>query len=268
VAEQWPSGNCPAIFNQQAGQGQWPAQRLLAQYQTPILGCVSTTKGAVVNLLSNGLVRGLPDADQALLATRCRPVLLYSGQILSSNTTPSTQAYFLTGAAVALAVPNTAHIGLGVALAATEGALGLPLALGMGAGPFTWLVQSGGTAWCVDGVVLQRLVARRRDMLMAFARYMCGVANEVALLAGASQVGDVMARVAGWVLLSHRRTGSVDLQLTHAHLADMLGVRRASVTLAALQLKAFGLLDYQRGRIQVLDPAGLEDVAGEWPVKT
>lgn len=220
-----------------------------------------------MNLSSNGLVRRLPAADQALLATRCRPVLLESGQVLSSNTVPSAQAYFLTGATVALAVPNTQHIGLGVALTATEGALGLPLALGMGAGPFTWLVESGGAAWCVDGTVLQRLVARRRDMLMVFARYLCGVANEVALLAGASQVGDVKARVAGWVLLSHRRSGSADLHLTHAHLADMLGVRRASVTLAALELKTLGLLDYQRGRIQVLNPAGLEAAAGDWPVK-
>lgn len=221
-----------------------------------------------MNLFSNGLVRRLSDADQALLAVRSKPVLLETGQVLSSNSAPSTQVYFLLGATVALAVPNTQHIGLGVALMAAEGALGLPLALGMGAGPFTWLVQSGGSAWRVEGVALQRLVERRRGMLSVFARYLCEVAQEVALLAGASQVGDIRARVAGWILLSHRRSGAVDLHLTHAHLADMLGVRRASVTLAALELKALGLLGYQRGCIQVLDPAGLEAEAGQWPVRT
>jgi CRP-like cAMP-binding protein len=221
-----------------------------------------------LSLLSNGLFRRLSQADQALLATRCKPVLLEAGQVLSSKTESSTQVYFLVNATVALAVPNTQRIGLGVALMGAEGALGLPLALGMGAGPFTWLVQSGGAAWCVDGTVLQRLVVRRRDMLMVFAVYLCEVAREVALLAGASQVGDIRARVAGWILLSHRRSGAGDLHLTHAHLAAMLGVRRASVTLAAVELKNLGLLGYQRGCIQVLSLEGLESIAGAWPVRS
>ncbi len=212
----------------------------------------------------NGLVGRLSSADQAWLVSRCQPVSVVAGQVLSSAAQPSAHAYFVGTACVVLAVPHTDHIGLGVAVMGREGAVGLPLALGMGAGPFTWLVQSSGTAWRVDGAVLERWVARRREALMVFARYLCDVAQEVALLAGASQGGDVRARVAGWVLLSHRRTGMAELHLTHAHLADMLGVRRASVTLAALELKNAGLLDYQRAHIRVLDPVGLAAAAGDW----
>lgn len=47
----------------------------------------------------------------------------------------------------------------------------------------------------------------------------------------------------------------------HAHLADMLGVRRAGVTLAAVELKEMGLVDYQRGRVHILDSEGLSAVA-------
>ena len=51
------------------------------------------------------------------------------------------------------------------------------------------------------------------------------------------------------------------MRLTHEHLAAMLGVRRVSVTLAAAELRAARLVAYQRGRLRVLDWAGLEATA-------
>ena len=83
----------------------------------------------------------------------------------------------------------------------------------------------------------------------------------MAELAAAAQVQDIQARLARWILLSQVRTHQTELQLTHAHLADMLGVRRAGVTLAARNLKDRGLVDYRRGRIQILNLEGLATVA-------
>ena len=80
-------------------------------------------------------------------------------------------------------------------------------------------------------------------------------------LAAAVQGQDIQARLARWILLSQARTHQTELQLTHAHLADMLGVRRAGITLAARNLKDRGLVDYRRGRIQILNFEGLATVA-------
>lgn len=213
-------------------------------------------------MLHNGLVAQLPPTDQGLLLRRCEPVELKAGEILSAPGAASGHVYFLlSGASVALVVRNGGGSGLAVGLAGREGAVGLQFALGLGAGHFTLLVQSSGAAFRADGAVLQRLSDRRLGMLRTFAGYLWVFSQEVAELAASAQVQDIQARLARWILLSQARTHQTELQLTHAHLADMLGVRRAGITLAARNLKDRGLVDYRRGRIQILNFEGLATVA-------
>jgi CRP-like cAMP-binding protein len=214
--------------------------------------------GTDLNFSDNGLIAQLSPADQALLLSCCESTQLKVGEVLSEPQSAHRQVYFLTSASVALYVRNSASSGLALGLAGHEGAVGLQFAFGLGAGSFTLLVQSSGTAWRVDGIELQRLVGRRAAMLLAFSRYTWSVAQEVASLAACAQVQDIKARLAGWLLMSSLRSKQPELNLTHAHLADMLGVRRAGVTLAAIELKELGLLDYQRGRIRILDQERLE----------
>ncbi len=217
-----------------------------------------------MNLLHNGLVAQLPPADQGLLLRRCEPVDLTAGEVLAGPEHEEGHVHFLTGACVALVVRHGGS-GLAVGLAGREGAVGLQFALGLGAGNLTLLVQSGGSAFRADGAALRRLSTRRMGMLRVFAGYLWGFSQEVATLAAAAQMQDIRARLARWILLSHARSHQTELQLTHIHLADMLGVRRAGVTLAARELKSLGLVDYRRGCIQILDAAGLQAVADELP---
>lgn len=215
-----------------------------------------------MNLLHNGLVAQLPPADQGLLLRRCEPVELKAGEVLSAPGAASGHVYFLlSGASVAMVMRRGKGVGLAVGLAGREGAVGLQFALGLGAGHFTLLVQSSGAAFRADGAALQRLSDRRLGMLRTFAGYLWGCSQEVAELAASAQGQDIQARLARWILLSQARTQQTELRLTHAHLADMLGVRRAGITQAAKQLKERGLVDYHRGRIQILDLAGLTAVA-------
>ena len=214
-----------------------------------------------MNLLDNGLVALLSQGDQDLVQRRCQPVHLKAGDVLCSPANPNQDVHFLTGACVAMFVRDGADGGLALGLAGYEGAVGLQCALGLGVGNFTLLVQTSGAAWRADGTSLQTLVARRPAVLMAFARHIWTVAQEVALHATCSQAQDIKGRLARWICMSGRRSRQAELNLTHEHLARMLGVRRTSVTLAAVELKEEGLLDYQRGRIQIRDWQGLEAVA-------
>jgi CRP-like cAMP-binding protein len=70
-------------------------------------------------------------------------------------------------------------------------------------------------------------------------------------------------RLCRWLLAAHDRLDMDDLPLTHTLLAQMLGVRRPSVTVAAGMLKKAGLVDYSRGNITVLDRAALEAASCE-----
>ena len=68
-------------------------------------------------------------------------------------------------------------------------------------------------------------------------------------------------RCARWLLMSHDRVGRDSFNLTQEFLSQMLGVRRPGVTEAAASLARNGLITYKRGRIRILDPAGLKDAA-------
>lgn len=211
--------------------------------------------------MHNGLVAQLSAEDLRLLERRCEAVELNTGDTLAAPHHPSGQVHFLTSASVAVMVRHSDGGGLAVGLAGQEGAVGLQHVLGQGVGNLTLHVQRGGAAFRADGEALQRLVARRPSMLRTFAIYLWVFSQEVAQLAAVSQSHDIKARLANWVLLSHARNAQEDLLLTHAHLADMLGVRRAGVTLAAVELRTMGLVDYRRGRVHILDMDGLHAVA-------
>jgi CRP-like cAMP-binding protein len=73
----------------------------------------------------------------------------------------------------------------------------------------------------------------------------------------------VGARLARWLLTSADRMESERLELTQEFLAQMLGSRRSTVTVAAGALQRAGWIDYSRGRIQIVDRAGLEGAACE-----
>lgn len=214
-----------------------------------------------MTLTQNGLVAQLAADDQRLLDRQCKPVELQTGDILSAPHLPNGHVHFLISACVALVVRHTDGSGLAVGVTGHEGAVGLQHALGLGSGNLTLQVQRGGKAFRAEGEAMQRLIARRTPLLHAFAIYLWGFSQEVASMAAASQTLDIKARLANWILLSHARNGHDDLLLTHAHLADMLGVRRAGVTLAAVELKEAGLVDYLRGRIHILNMEGLRTVA-------
>ena len=70
-------------------------------------------------------------------------------------------------------------------------------------------------------------------------------------------------RTCRWLLMTHDGIGRDDFTLTHEFLAEMLGVRRQSVSLAAGALQRSGLVTYRRGRIRIINRRGLEATACE-----
>ena len=74
---------------------------------------------------------------------------------------------------------------------------------------------------------------------------------------------EIEARLCRWMLRARDLAGSDTLHFTQEFLAEMLGVKRTSVTLVANTLQRAGFIKYSRGRIQILDIDGLRDSACE-----
>lgn len=209
---------------------------------------------AFVNFSTNGLVFQLSKEDQSRLQQICQPVALTQGQSLclpEANVPP--KVYFLADACVTLWVKNPDHSPLAVGLIGSEGAVGLGAALGQSAAHLQFEVLTAGQAWCADSHELQRLLQAHPTMLWAVARYLWQMTHDIANMAAAIQGDDIPTRLAAWLVLCAQRAHSHKLSLTQAQLARMLGVRRVSITLAAVDLKNLNLLDYKRGAIDILD---------------
>lgn len=213
---------------------------------------------AFVNFSNNGLVFQLPREDQNRLQQICQPLALAERENLCPpDAKAPAKVYFLTGACVTLWVKHPDQAPLAVGLIGAEGAVGLGAALGQHPGHLQFEVQTAGQAWCADSQELQHLLQAHPTMLWVVARYLWQVTHDIANMAAAIQGDDIPTRLAAWLLLCAQRTHAAKLRLTHDQLARMMGVRRVSVTLAAMALKEQGLLDYKRGTIDILNLEGL-----------
>ena len=89
-------------------------------------------------------------------------------------------------------------------------------------------------------------------------RYIQALITQISQTAVCNRLHAVEQRLCRWLLLSHDRVHSNELQMTQEFIAHMLGGRRESVTVAAERLQDAGLIHYARGHITILDRAGLE----------
>jgi CRP-like cAMP-binding protein len=234
----------------------WPFFHSATPFYHHAIGYLSVT------LSTNGLIFQLAKEDQKQLQSICQPVALKAGQALGhSSLHDSPKVYFLTGASVALLVKSPEQHTLAVGLVGQEGAVGLGALLSSASGPLHYRVQTGGHAWCANSKELALLLHQRPGMLWTVSQYLWQLAEHVATMSGSIQFDAIDTRLAHWLVLSSERAQSTRLPLTHEHLAQMLGVRRVSITLAAGALKERGLIDYQRGVVNILNLAGLCEVA-------
>lgn len=225
------------------------------------MSTVSINSEVRIKNLSNSLITKLSEADQALLLNCAKTEELHPGDVLSDPRGSPLKIYFPLSGTIALFVrgsSNPTSPGLAVGLIGTEGAAGLQAALGFGAGHLQLVVQSPGIAVVLDGLIAQRLVKRRRAILMHFTHYLWTVFDNIAYLSSRAHTQDVKLRLASWLLLSSERCAPDQLVLTHSQIALMLGVRRSSVSLAARVFKIKRYISYSRGKVFILNVSALQ----------
>jgi CRP-like cAMP-binding protein len=115
----------------------------------------------------------------------------------------------------------------------------------------------------MDAEVFRAAVSRSEQLRTVMDRYVLALLTQVGQAVACNALHSTLERAARWLLTSHDRVRADEFALTQEFLSYMLGVRRASVTVAARTLQAAGLIRYQHGKITILDRAGLEEAACE-----
>jgi PAS domain S-box-containing protein len=208
--------------------------------------------------IANSVLAALPRKDYQSLRAGLEPVTLTYGQVLFEPGEPITHVYFPIDCLVSLLTTVEGHQALEVGLVGREGMVGISLALGMDVSSVRALVQGTGTAMRMNAARFRREFRKSLPLQGELYRFVHAKLAQARQTAACNRFHRVEARLARWLLMTRDRVRSDQFLLTHAFLADMLGVRRVGVSLAAGALQRRKLITYTRGKIGILDRKGLK----------
>lgn len=212
---------------------------------------------------ANRLLDTLPHKVLQGIRSECELVELTFGDILCERGQPIHDVYFPTASFISELVVMADRNSLEAGLIGDEGMLGMPLALGIDSSSLRYLVQGSGKAWRMQAAHFRHVLATTPALKDSLDRYAHVLLVQLAQTAACTRFHVLDARLARWLLMTHDRVHTDHFYLTHALLAQMLGVRRSGVTTAAGALQRKNLIHYTRGEITILDRKGLEDAACE-----
>ena len=213
--------------------------------------------------VTNQLIAGVPSKDRALLLSKCEPVDLVFGDRLSEADKPIKHVYFPLAGFISLVTTLDGHQPLEMGLVGNEGMLGVTLTLGIKTAPMRAVVQGSGTALRMIGSDFMRLLGRTPSVSRILDRYLYVMMVQLTRSSACTQFHQIEPRLARWLLMTHDRAHADHFHLTHEFLADMLGVRRSGVSIAAGALQLRRLIRYSRGEIRILNRNGLEAASCE-----
>ena len=207
---------------------------------------------------ANRLLAALPAKEYERLLAGFEPVKLTYGEVLYEPGEQMRYVYFPSDCLVSLLIVIEGHRALEVGLVGREGMVGTRLALGITTASVRALVQGTGTAVRIKSAAFLREFHRSPALQRALLYFTDTLMSQVTQTAACNRFHPVEARLARWLLMTRERVPSNEFHLTQEFLADMLGVRRAGVTVAASALQRRKLIRYRRGAITILDQQGLE----------
>ena len=209
------------------------------------------------NLLLDSLT---PEQRQPILDC-CKPTDLPLRSMLHEQNQMPVFAYFLTAgiASVVVSMPQGGSAEVG--LIGREGVIGAIHILGPTPVPAQCYPQVAGSA-------LKLKLTDLRTLFLSHGEFRARVLDFVQLqtvslgqLAACNKLHEAEPRLARWLLMCRDRADHDTMTMTQESMADMLGIRRTTVTLVAGALQRRGLIDYRRGKVTLLDRAGLQEVS-------
>jgi CRP-like cAMP-binding protein len=222
-----------------------------------------TTSGTDTALLGNQILRALPHEERERLAADLQMVVLPTKTVLFEPGEVIRWVHFPMDGVISLVTPLASGDVVEVATIGNEGIVGVPLVAG-GSLVVRGISQVGGHALRMDATRFAADLERGFPVLRGLVRrYVQALFGQIAQAAACNRLHSNEERLSRWLLMSHDRVGNDTFPITHEFLAQMLGSRRATVTLSAGLLQAAGLFRYQRGRVTIVDRKGLEAVASE-----
>jgi CRP-like cAMP-binding protein len=209
----------------------------------------------------NGLLSRLPRRELRELQSQSENIDLPVSCVLYGAGEPTGYVYFVTNGVVSMVKDLDDDNTIEIATVGPEGMVGINLLLGSNKTDHRAFIQVAGEGLRVKASTFKRILPgcpRLKDLLL---RYTLALLNQIAQSAACNRIHSVDERCARWLLMSHDRVNSDSFALTQEFIAQMLGVHRPTVSVAAGMLQKAGFIQYVRGTITITDRKGLESAA-------
>lgn len=216
---------------------------------------------SVLPLTKNDILAALVpflNEEDGRFVSRLEPVELTHGLVLYEIGEQVRHVYFPNNALISLVTQMIDGKIVEVGLVGSDGMSGLTALMGEETSPERAIVQIPNGAMRVELSVIKEEFMRGGQLQKLLLQYARRLMRQVSQTAACNASHTAEERLARWFLMCLDRVGGTELNLTQEFMAEMLGTRRATVSLAAMVLQNDGLIQYNRGHIKIMDRPGLE----------
>lgn len=210
----------------------------------------------------NRLLACLPPEDRDRLMARLAPVFLRVKTVLFEPGQVVDAVYFPLDGVISLVTPLEDGAIVEVATVGNEGVVGVPLIFG-GTLAVRAISQVAGRCLTTSAEAFLEAMGSSRAISQLVQTYVLALFGQISQAAACNRLHTNEERLSRWLLMSHDRIGADKFLITQEFLAQMLGSRRATVTLSAGVLQKAGLIQYHRGHVEIVDRHGLESASCE-----
>jgi CRP-like cAMP-binding protein len=224
---------------------------------------MGSTDQGISTRYRNRLLRAIPPEEQELLAPHLEAVRLELGRVVSEVNMPIEHVYFPEAGIISSLSVMADGSAVETATIGPEGMSGIAVFHGVDRTPEHVFVQVPGEGYRIERDAFRAILPSIPTLSAYLHKYSVALLTLIGQNSGCNRKHSVLQRCSRWLLMTHDRAGGDAFELTHHVLSQMLGVRRASVTEAALALSESGAIEYRRGLVTVLDRHALERASCE-----
>jgi len=222
---------------------------------------MSTRVTATPEPTQNHLLAMLPSETRERLFPHLALTELPLGAVLCEAGHSTESVHFPTDCIVSLLYVMESGASAEISVVGNEGMVGIALFMGGESTTSRALVQGAGHGDRLSRRRVKDEIARHGDLMHLMLRYTRALITQMAQTAVCNRHYSIDQQLCRWLLLSLDRLSGNQLVMTQEPIANTLGVRRSSVSVAAAAMQRNDLIAYSRGEIALLDRAALERVS-------
>lgn len=216
----------------------------------------------MVQETQNRVLKALPPATRKEVMEQCEPVEFDARTVLHQVGEKTNAVYFPESAVISVLATYGDGSTIEMANIGREACTGINLTLGRETQLTVNEIQVGGTALKLPAARFVSLLEEESFRHVLFSTVQA-VLFQVMVSGACNGAHDARQRLSRWLLTMHDRADGQHMNLTHEFLSHMLGVRRATVSKVAAELREEGLITYSHGRMAVTDHKGLRKASCE-----